>query len=151
MATTDPYDLERFVRAQGDGVYEQALAELREGHKSSHWMWFVFPQVAGLGRSVTAERYAISGLDEARAYLQHPILEHRLLEAGRAVADGPASTAEHLLGRVDAMKLRSSMTLFEAANPGGPVFRQVLERYFAGARDPRTLKILGLTHQVDLP
>lgn len=151
MATTDPYDLERFVRAQGDGVYEQALAELRGGHKSSHWMWFVFPQVAGLGRSATAERYAISGLDEARAYLQHPILEHRLLEAGRAVADGPASTAEHLLGRVDAMKLRSSMTLFEAANPGGPVFRQVLERYFAGARDPRTLKILGLTHQVDLP
>ncbi|WOP18168.1 DUF1810 domain-containing protein [Raineyella sp. LH-20] len=149
MATTDPYDLERFVRAQADGVYEQALAELRAGHKTSHWMWFVFPQVAGLGRSATAERYAISGLDEARAYLQHPVLEHRLLEAARAVADGPATTAEHLLGRVDAMKLRSSMTLFAAANPGGPVFRQVLERYFGGVRDPRTMKILGLAHHTD--
>lgn len=151
MDSTDPYDLERFVRAQADGVYQQALAELRAGRKTTHWMWFVFPQVAGLGRSATADRFAIADLDEARAYLQHPVLEHRLLEAARAVADGPAVTAEHLLGRVDAMKLRSSMTLFEAANPGGPVFRQVLERYFAGVRDPRTLTILRLADHTDRP
>ncbi|QGF24671.1 DUF1810 domain-containing protein [Raineyella fluvialis] len=144
MAATDPYDLDRFVRAQAGGTYERALAELRNGQKATHWMWFVFPQIAGLGHSPTAMEYAISGLDEARAYLQHPLLEHRLIEAARAVEDGPATTAEHLLGRVDAMKLRSSMTLFELANPGGPVFRQVLERYFKGVRDPKTLKILGL-------
>lgn len=146
MDSTDPYDLERFVRAQADGVYQQALAELRAGRKTTHWMWFVFPQLTGLGRSSTATHFAIADLDEARAYLQHPVLEHRLLEAARAVADGPAPTAEHLLGRVDAMKLRSSMTLFEAANPGGPVFRQVLQRYFGGVRDPKTLKLLGPEH-----
>ncbi|SDB93645.1 Uncharacterized protein, DUF1810 family [Raineyella antarctica] len=143
MAATDPYDLERFVRAQANGVYEQALAELRQGRKTSHWMWFVFPQVAGLGHSSTAVHYAISGMEEAHAYLQHPLLEQRLVEASRAVADGPATTAEHLLGHIDAVKLRSSMTLFEAASPGTPVFRLVLERYFHGDPDPRTLRILG--------
>lgn len=144
MEATDPYDLDRFVRAQADGVYERALAELRDGHKRTHWMWFVFPQVAGLGHSPTAVHYAISGLDEAHAYLQHPILEERLVEASRAVADGPATSAEHLLGHVDAAKLRSSMTLFEAASPHTPVFRMVLQRYFDGDRDLRTLRILGL-------
>lgn len=151
MEATDPYDLDRFVRAQANGVYEQALAELRQGHKTSHWMWFVFPQVAGLGHSPTAVHYAISGLEEAHAYLQHPVLEERLVEASRAVADGPATSAEHLLGRIDAAKLRSSMTLFEAASPHTPVFHLVLDRYYDGDRDPHTLRILGLPRHPDRP
>ena len=134
---TDPYGLHRFVDAQTD-TYAQALAELRAGRKTGHWMWFVFPQVAGLGRSPTAQHYAISGLDEARAYLAHPVLGPRLVECAQALLDLPGDDAAAVLGPVDAMKLRSSMTLFAHADPGQPVFRAVLERYFAGQEDEAT-------------
>jgi uncharacterized protein (DUF1810 family) len=130
-------DLSRFVDAQA-GTYEQALAEVRAGRKTGHWMWFVLPQVAGLGRSPTAQHYAISGLDEARAYLAHPVLGPRLVECAQALLDLPGDDAAAVLGPVDAMKLRSSMTLFAHADPGQPVFRAVLERYFAGQEDEAT-------------
>jgi uncharacterized protein (DUF1810 family) len=135
----DPYDLTRFVDAQDrGGTYEQALAELRAGSKRSHWMWFVFPQVAGLGRSSTAQHFAVSGLAEARAYLAHPVLGPRLVEATRALTGLPGSDPERVLGPVDAQKLRSSMTLFAVADPGQPVFGEVLDQYFAGQRDEAT-------------
>jgi uncharacterized protein (DUF1810 family) len=136
----DPFDLERFVRAQDEGAtYERALAELREGRKRTHWMWFVFPQVAGLGHSATAQRYAISGVEEARAYLAHTVLGPRLTEAARALAGLPGTDAVAVLGGIDAQKLRSSMTLFAHAAPGEGVFRAVLERYFSGEEDGATL------------
>lgn len=133
----DPVDLERFVRAQ-DGVYDQALQELRAGAKRGHWMWFVFPQVAGLGHSPTAQRYAIAGLDEARAYLAHPVLGPRLVEAAQALLALSARDPVRVLGPVDALKLRSSMTLFEAAAPDERVFGEVLERFYDGERDEAT-------------
>lgn len=142
MDGPDPYDLQRFVSAQSAGVYQRSLAELRAGRKASHWMWFVFPQVAGLGRSATAVHFALSGLDEAREYARHSILGPRLREASSAVADGPAATAEDLLGGIDAIKLRSSMTLFELADPEEDVYRRVLDRYFAGEQDLATLALL---------
>ena len=136
----DPYRLERFVAAQdAAGTYQRALAELRAGRKTSHWMWFIFPQVAGLGLSAMAQRYAISGLAEARAYLDHPLLGPRLLECAGAVAATEGSTADRILGPVDAMKLRSSMTLFAAAGPQEAVFGAVLARYFDGEPDEATL------------
>jgi uncharacterized protein (DUF1810 family) len=136
---TDAFELQRFVDAQDDGgTYAQALAELRAGAKRSHWMWFVFPQVAGLGRSATAQRYGISGLDEARAYLAHPVLGPRLVESARALTGLATSDAVAVFGGIDAQKLRSSMTLFAAAAPDEPLFGQVLDQYFAGARDPGT-------------
>lgn len=139
-AKADPYRLERFVAAQDrGGTYELAVAELRRGAKTGHWMWFVFPQVAGLGFSAMSREYAISGLDEARAYLRHPVLGPRLRECARVVADAKATTAEKIFGSVDAMKLRSSMTLFAAADPDEPVFADVLAKYFDGARDDATL------------
>ena len=134
----DPFDLERFVRAQDGGVYDQALRELRAGAKRGHWMWFVFPQVAGLGSSPTAQRYAISGLAEARAYAAHPVLGPRLAESARSLLELSDRDPVRVLGSVDAMKLRSSMTLFEAAVPDERVFGEVLERYFDGARDEAT-------------
>ena len=135
----DPYDLERFVAAQDDaGTYDQALAELRRGRKRSHWMWFVFPQIAGLGHSHVSRMYAISGLDEARAYLAHPVLGPRLAECAGIVAGLSGRTAEQIFGGIDAIKLRSSMTLFWRAAPDQPVFRQVLDQYFAGEPDPAT-------------
>jgi uncharacterized protein (DUF1810 family) len=141
---SDPYRLERFVAAQDrGGTYERAVAELRGGAKASHWMWFVFPQVAGLGFSAMSREYAISGLDEARAYLQHPVLGPRLCECARVVADAEGTSAEEIFGPVDAMKLRSSMTLFAAANPGEPVFAEVLTKFFGGTRDDATLARLG--------
>ncbi|WP_448640403.1 DUF1810 domain-containing protein [Geodermatophilus sp. URMC 63] len=130
-------DLQRFVDAQS-GTYDRALAELRAGRKSSHWMWFVFPQVAGLGRSATAQHYAIRDLDEARAYLAHPVLGPRLLESARALTGLPGSDPVPVLGPVDALKLRSSMTLFAHADPDEPVFRAVLQQYFGGAEDDAT-------------
>jgi uncharacterized protein (DUF1810 family) len=136
----DPYRLERFVAAQdAAGTYQRALAELRAGRKAGHWMWFIFPQVAGLGLSAMAQRYAISGLAEARAYLDHPLLGPRLLECAAAVAATEGSTADRILGPVDAMKLRSSMTLFAAAGPQEAVFGAVLARYFDGEPDEATL------------
>ena len=131
--------LERFVEAQdGGGTYERALAELRAGRKTSHWMWFVFPQIAGLGRSATARTYAIADLAEAEAYLAHPVLGPRLVECARVLAELAGRSAREVLGEVDAMKLRSSMTLFERAAPGEPVFAELLDAYFGGERDPAT-------------
>jgi uncharacterized protein (DUF1810 family) len=135
----DEYDLQRFVTAQdGGGTYDHALAELRRGRKTSHWMWFVFPQVAGLGRSPMAQRYAIASLEEARAYLRHPVLGARLRESAAAVAASGAPSAEEIFGGIDAVKLRSSMTLFARATPDEPVFQEVLDRYFGGEPDPET-------------
>ncbi|MCU1617722.1 MAG: hypothetical protein JWO98_5262 [Frankiales bacterium] len=133
------FDLERFVRAQDHGAtFERALAELRAGAKRSHWMWFVFPQLAGLGGSDMSRRYAISGPAQARAYLDHPVLGPRLVESARALLDLPGADPAAVLGPVDAQKLRSSMTLFAAVAPADPVFREVLERYYAGADDEAT-------------
>lgn len=135
----DPYDLARFVRAQDDGgTYAQALAELRRGRKTSHWMWFVFPQIAGLGHSSMARRYAISSLEEARAYLAHPILGPRLIDCAQVVAGTSAPSAEALLGGIDAQKLRSSMTLFLRAEPSQPVFQRVLDAFYGGEADGAT-------------
>jgi uncharacterized protein (DUF1810 family) len=134
---TDRHELHRFVDAQTD-TYAHALSELRAGRKTSHWMWFVFPQVAGLGRSATAQQYAISGLDEARAYLAHPVLGPRLVECAQALTELPGRDAAAVFGPVDAMKLRSSMTLFAHADPAQPVFRVVLDQYFGGQEDEAT-------------
>ena len=135
---SDPHDLQRFLDAQDGGTYGRALQELRRGRKTSHWMWFVFPQIAGLGRSPMAQRYAIASLDEARAYLAHPVLGPRLRESAQALADLPGTDAEAVMGGIDAVKLRSSMTLFARADPDEPVFAAVLEQYFGGASDPGT-------------
>ena len=135
-------DLQRFVDAQDGGVYGRALAELRAGQKRSHWMWFVFPQIAGLGRSPTAQLYAIGSLDEARAYLAHPVLGPRLIECASALLDIGSSDAEAVLGSIDAVKLRSSMTLFARADPDEPVFTGVLDRYFGGRADEATDELL---------
>lgn len=134
----DDFDLDRFVQAQ-DGLWERALAELTAGAKRSHWMWFVFPQIAGLGNSAMAQRYAISGLDEARAYLAHPLLGPRLLACTRAMNSHEGLGARAILGQPDDLKFRSSMTLFNAAAPEEPAFREALERYFGGERDAATL------------
>jgi uncharacterized protein (DUF1810 family) len=140
MTTPDPYDLQRFVTAQdGGGTYAQAAAELRRGRKTSHWMWFVFPQIAGLGQSAISRRYAISSLAEAQAYLAHPVLGPRLREVAAILAGLSGATAEEVFGGIDALKLRSSMTLFRRAEPQDQVFGQVLEQYFGGSEDPSTL------------
>jgi uncharacterized protein (DUF1810 family) len=141
-AGDDEWDLDRFVLAQDeDGTYERALAEVRRGRKSTHWMWFVFPQLAGLGHSPTAVYYAISGLDEARAYFAHPVLGPRLRECVAAVLDNDDSV-ESIFGPIDAMKLRSSMTLFMRAEPDEPGFGAVLEAFFDGVADSATLERL---------
>jgi uncharacterized protein (DUF1810 family) len=135
----DPYNLERFVSAQdAGGAYLQALEELRRGRKTSHWIWFVFPQIAGLGQSAMSRMYAIASLEEAQAYLRHPVLGPRLIDCTRLVATSSGPSAEDLLGGIDAIKLRSSMTLFLRAAPDEPLFQQVLERYFNGVTDPAT-------------
>jgi uncharacterized protein (DUF1810 family) len=129
--------LERFVMAQ-DGSWDRALAELRRGRKESHWMWWIFPQLAALGRSGTAKTYGIADLAEAQAYLAHPVLGPRLAEAARAMLGNAGQPAEAVLGGVDAMKLRSSMTLFAAVPGADPVFREVLEAFHGGEPDPLT-------------
>jgi uncharacterized protein (DUF1810 family) len=136
----DPFYLARFVEAQ-DGIYERALAELRAGAKQSHWMWFIFPQNAGLGRSPMAIRYGIRSIEEARAYLAHPLLGMRLRECLAALEDVPVADAVAVFGAIDAVKLRSSLTLFEQAG-GGAVFDAALERWFDGKRDPAVLALL---------
>ena len=139
-------DLGRFVDAQDrGGSYATALAELRAGRKTSHWMWFVFPQVAGLGHSAMARVYAIGSLTEARDYLAHPVLGPRLLDCTRAVLGHRGRTAEQVFGGIDALKLRSSMTLFARADPGQPLFAEVLEQFFGGEPDPRTDQLLKLS------
>jgi uncharacterized protein (DUF1810 family) len=132
-------DLDRFVSAQdAGGTYDGAVRELRAGRKQTHWMWFVFPQIAGLGLSSTSRRYAIASLAEARDYLAHPLLGRRLVECADIVATSAAESAEAIFGPVDAMKLRSSMTLFRQADPAAAVFGEVLDRYFGGTSDPET-------------
>jgi uncharacterized protein (DUF1810 family) len=149
---SDPHRLQRFVDAQDRGAhYASAVAELAAGRKRSHWMWFVFPQIAGLGRSPTAREYAISSLAEARAYLAHPVLGPRLLECVRIVAElavprserspGRPSAAD-IFGDIDATKLRSSMTLFARADPSNPLFEEVLDVYYGGQSDPLTDELL---------
>lgn len=137
----DPFDLQRFIDAQ-DPVFEQVRAELRAGRKRSHWIWFVFPQLAGLGSSALAQRFAISSLQEAAAYLRHPVLAARLTECTQLVLAAEAASAEDIFGPVDAMKFRSSMTLFSYAAPDNPLFREALQRYFGGQPDPLTLERL---------
>ncbi|UGS38065.1 DUF1810 domain-containing protein [Capillimicrobium parvum] len=140
---SDPFDLQRFVDAQDRGAtYDAALAELRAGRKTSHWMWFVFPQIAGLGRSATAQHYAISSLAEAQAYLAHPVLGPRLRQSAAALLSHSGRSADQILGGIDAMKLRSSLTLFSRAAPDEPVFTEVLDRLFGGAPDAATLQRL---------
>jgi uncharacterized protein (DUF1810 family) len=135
----DPFDLERFVEAQDrQGTYIQAVRELRQGHKTSHWMWFVFPQLAGLGHSATSQRYAIGSLGEALAYLHHPVLGPRLRECIDVLMGVSGQTADDIFGSVDAQKLRSSMTLFLRASPHDCDFAQVLDRYFDGQPDATT-------------
>ena len=141
----DPYGLERFVAAQNeDATYDAAVDELRGGRKRSHWMWFVFPQIAGLGQTPTSRHFAISSLDEARAYIAHPVLGPRLIDAARIVAELERRTAEEIFGGIDAMKLRSSMTLFAYADSANPIFGQVLEAYFGGVPDEATERLLGV-------
>ena len=141
---SEPFDLGRFVTAQGQGgTYEAAVAELRSGRKRSHWMWFVFPQIAGLGQSPISKRYAISSLAEARAYLAHEVLGPRLVECARIVGDLKAPSAADIFGGIDAIKLRSSMTLFARADPTNPVFGEVLEAYFGGEADAATDRLLA--------
>lgn len=138
----DAFDLDRFVVAQ-EAIHEVALAEVRRGRKRTHWMWFIFPQLAGLGRSATAQYYAIRSLDEAGAYLAHPLLGPRLRVFVEALQDlDTGSRIEEIFGDGDALKLRSSLTLFEAAN-GERLFAAALERWFDGRRDPATLRLLG--------
>ncbi len=138
-AMSDPYSLNRFELAQEQGeTYERALAELRAGRKRSHWMWFVFPQLAGLGESPMSKTYAISSLTEARVYLEHPVLGARLIECARVVAELRGASAQDVFGVTDAMKLRSSMTLFARVCPPDSVFHAVLVRYFDGSADPTT-------------
>jgi len=142
--TTDPHDLQRFVAAQNeDGTHERALSELQAGSKTSHWMWFVFPQLAGLGESAMSRRYAIRSLEEAAAYLEHPVLGARLRECAGALVEHGDRSAGAILGAVDAVKLRSSMTLFARAAPGEPIFRQVLDLFYDGRADPETERLLG--------
>lgn len=135
--------LARFVEAQQE-VFERALAELKAGRKTTHWMWFIFPQVAGLGRSGMTARYAIRDLAEARAYLAHPTLGPRLIECTQAMLDQPGSDATRILSHTDAMKFRSSMTLFAQASAPGSIFEAALSKYFAGEPDTRTLRGLGV-------
>ena len=139
MKTEDPYHLQRFVAAQdAGGTYDHATAELRAGRKTSHWMWFVFPQITGLGYSPASRMYAITSLGEARAYLAHPVLGARLIECATILTGLTGSTAEQIFGEVDALKLRSSITLFMHAAPREPVFRQLLDQYFGGEPDSAT-------------
>ena len=138
----DPYQLQRFVSAQG-GIYETALEELNRGAKRSHWMWFIFPQFAGLGSSAMAARYAIRSKPEAQAYLAHPLLGPRLLECTHSLLQVTGKTAEQIMGYPDYLKLCSSMTLFAAISPAGSPFHLVLERYYSGVRDEKTIAYLA--------
>lgn len=142
MHADDPFDLKRFLQAQ-ENTYDKALAELRAGRKTSHWMWFVFPQIDGLGRSPTARHYAIKSMAEARAYLGHPVLGARLRECTRAMLALQGLTAHEILGDQDDLKFRSSMTLFEHAAEDKDLFARAIDTYFAGKRDTLTLTILG--------
>ena len=142
----DPYRLRRFESAQNQGTYEAAVTELRAGRKASHWMWFIFPQIDGLGHSSMSRAYAISSLSEAEAYLTHPVLGPRLIECARILTGLTGRTAEEIFGATDAMKLRSSMTLFARAAPNNALFQQVLDDYFDGIADVATDRRLDAGH-----
>ena len=142
MSTNDEHDLNRFVDAQR-ATYASALAELRDGRKRSHWMWFVFPQLAGLGRSATAERYGIASLAEAEAYLKHSVLGPRLIDCATAVLDVEGRSAHEIFGSPDDLKLRSCTTLFALVSAPESVFSRLLAKYFDGREDERTLRLLG--------
>lgn len=134
----DPHDLKRFVEAQARD-YDRALAEIRSGRKRSHWMWYVFPQLAGLGTSATSQHYGINGLAEARSYLAHPVLGPRLIECAEAVLGLEGRDATEIFGSPDDLKLRSSATLFSLVSADGSPFHRIIEKYFAGQADARTL------------
>jgi uncharacterized protein (DUF1810 family) len=134
----DPYNLQRFVDAQNP-VFAQVCSELRTGQKTSHWMWFVFPQIAGLGSSSLARKYALSSLDEAKAYLNHPVLGSRLRESAQLVLSLEGRTIGEVFGTPDDLKFRSSMTLFARADPAEQLFQNALRKYFGGQEDPLTL------------
>jgi uncharacterized protein (DUF1810 family) len=138
----DRFELARFVRAQAP-VYEDVLAELRAGRKRTHWMWFVFPQLAGLGASAMARQYALGSLDEARAYVAHPVLGPRLRDCAALVLAAPEADAHRIFGSPDDLKFRSCLTLFARAAPQEPVFRRGLDRFFGAAPDPRTIALLA--------
>lgn len=139
----DPFELSRFLSAQEGGVYSRALDELKRGSKRSHWMWFIFPQIAGLGSSATSRHYAIRSAGEARAYLAHPELGARLRECASTLLSLEGRSASQVFGYPDDLKLKSSMTLFEAVSEEGSLFSRVLEKYYGGERDAATLGLLG--------
>lgn len=141
MANDDSHNLERFIEAQRD-IYDEACAELRLGRKTGHWMWFIFPQIAGLGFSAMSQRYAIQSLDEAREYLSHPVLGTRLREICGILNGIQGRTAHEIFGSPDDIKLRSSMTLFAHATEDNAVFLEVLRKYFGGAEDERTVELI---------
>jgi uncharacterized protein (DUF1810 family) len=142
-AVDDPHDLNRFVSAQ-ESDYQRALAELRNGRKRSHWIWYIFPQIDGLGFSSTAKHYSIKSLDEARAYLAHPVLGQRLAECAEALLTIENRTAHQILGSPDDLKVRSCATLFALGSPAGSVFERLLEKFYDGVRDEKTLRLLGI-------
>jgi uncharacterized protein (DUF1810 family) len=142
-SSDDPYDLSRFVRAQ-ENDYAQALSEIGSGRKRTHWMWYIFPQIDGLGFSSTAKHYAIKSLEEAKAYLGHPILGPRLLECAEAVFHVEGRSAADIFGSPDDLKLRSCATLFACVSPPGSVFDRLLKKYYRGEHDDKTLRLLGI-------
>jgi uncharacterized protein (DUF1810 family) len=146
-AEGDPHHLSRFVQAQ-EGVYEQALSEISSGRKQSHWMWYIFPQFEGLGFSATSRRYSIKSIAEAEAYLSHPVLGPRLRECAEAALRVQGRTALAIFGSPDDMKLQSCATLFARVSPLGSVFDQLLDKYFRGDRDAKTLRLLGLASDI---
>jgi uncharacterized protein (DUF1810 family) len=143
----DPHKLSRFVQAQ-KGDYDQALAEIKNGRKQSHWMWYIFPQYDGLGFSSTSKLYSIKSLAEAKAYLDHPVLGPRLIECAEVVLGVERRTASEILGSPDDMKLRSSATLFAHVSPAGSVFHQILDKYYRGEHDSKTLQLAGIAPEV---
>lgn len=142
--TADPYDLGRFLRAQ-EADFARALSEIKSGRKQTHWMWYIFPQFAGLGFSSTSQHYSIKSIEEAKAYLDHPVLGPRLLECAEAALAVQGRSAPEIFGSPDDMKLRSCATLFACVSPPGSVFERLLERYYGGQRDDKTLRLMGVT------
>ncbi len=147
LSVDDPYDLSRFVRAQ-EGDYEQALLEITSGRKRTHWMWYIFPQFDGLAFSSTSKRYSIKSAEEAKAYLDHPVLGPRLLACAQAVVRIEGRSATEIFGSPDDLKLRSSATLFACVSPPGSVFHDLLDKYYRGGFDDKTLRLLGVDAKV---
>jgi uncharacterized protein (DUF1810 family) len=150
LAADDPYNLNRFLQAQEDD-YEQVLTEIKRGQKRTHWMWYIFPQIDGLAFSSTSRHYAIKSIEEARAYLQHPLLGPRLRECADAALRVEGRSARQIFGSPDDLKLRSCATLFACVSPPGSVFDRLLEKYYANERDDRTLHLLGIRPDAGTP